>query len=278
MTPSGDGYPIDLAEEIIDLAGSFLEADRGSQCRAETHACVARDHEYKRLGTLSLLAGIDLLTGQVHANVEDRHRSREFIGFLKNMDAATRRVPRSRSFWTIIQRTCRRRPKSGLPHSAMGRVSASCSRQSMAPGSTWSRASSRKWRAPSCVASGWLRKLNSSNGSSRPYVAPAKRYPAALPFGKDAREEVYGRLPMAAEESGRPLRIPGAADLPPAPSSFTRRATLGCFGCRSSSSDSIARAITLPVSSPVSCSNHHDLHISCWYPARYHCDLWCLGR
>jgi hypothetical protein len=36
MTPSGDGYPIDLAEEIIDLAGSFLEADRGSQCRAET--------------------------------------------------------------------------------------------------------------------------------------------------------------------------------------------------------------------------------------------------
>jgi hypothetical protein len=41
MTPSGDGYPIDLAEEIIDLAGSFLEADRGSQCRAETHPTFA---------------------------------------------------------------------------------------------------------------------------------------------------------------------------------------------------------------------------------------------
>jgi transposase len=52
------------------------------------HACVARDHEYKRHGTLSLLAGIDLLTGQVHACVEDRHRSREFIGFLKMLDAA----------------------------------------------------------------------------------------------------------------------------------------------------------------------------------------------
>jgi transposase len=37
---------------------------------------------------LSLLAGIDLLTGQVHACVEDRHRSREFIGFLKRLDAA----------------------------------------------------------------------------------------------------------------------------------------------------------------------------------------------
>ena len=50
--------------------------------------CVARDHEYKRLGTLSLLAGIDLLTGRVHACVEDRHRSREFVGFLKMLDAA----------------------------------------------------------------------------------------------------------------------------------------------------------------------------------------------
>jgi transposase len=48
----------------------------------------ARDHEYKRLGTLSLLAGIDLLTGRVHALVKDRHRSREFVEFLKLLDAA----------------------------------------------------------------------------------------------------------------------------------------------------------------------------------------------
>lgn len=52
------------------------------------HATFARDHEYRRHGTLSLLAGIDLLTGRVHACVEDRHRSREFIGFLKQLDAA----------------------------------------------------------------------------------------------------------------------------------------------------------------------------------------------
>src|SRR5215510_13495218 len=38
------------------------------------HATFARDHEYKRYGTVSLLAGIDLLTGQVHALVKDRHR------------------------------------------------------------------------------------------------------------------------------------------------------------------------------------------------------------
>jgi hypothetical protein len=53
------------------------------------HASFARDHEYKRHGTLSLLAGIDLLTGQVHACVEDRHRSREFVGFLKQLDCLT---------------------------------------------------------------------------------------------------------------------------------------------------------------------------------------------
>src|SRR6202030_20112 len=52
------------------------------------HATFARDYEYKRHGTLSLLAGIDLLTGKVHALVRDRHRSREFIEFLKRLDAA----------------------------------------------------------------------------------------------------------------------------------------------------------------------------------------------
>src|SRR6266436_6043697 len=52
------------------------------------HPTFARDHEYKRHGTVSLLAGIDLLTGQVHALVRDRHRSREFIEFLKLVDAA----------------------------------------------------------------------------------------------------------------------------------------------------------------------------------------------
>jgi transposase len=52
------------------------------------HATFARDHEYKRHGALSLLAGIDLLTGKVHALVRDRHRSREFIEFLKLLGAA----------------------------------------------------------------------------------------------------------------------------------------------------------------------------------------------
>ena len=52
------------------------------------HAAFARDHEYKRHGTLSLLAGIDLVTGKVHALVKDRHRSCEFIEFLQLLDSA----------------------------------------------------------------------------------------------------------------------------------------------------------------------------------------------
>ena len=44
-----------------------------------------RDPRYKRRGTVSLLPGIDLLTGRVHALVKDRHRSREFIKSLKRI-------------------------------------------------------------------------------------------------------------------------------------------------------------------------------------------------
>ena len=47
----------------------------------------ARDYEYKRLGTLSLLASIDLLNGHVHGMVADRHRSAEFVDHLRALDS-----------------------------------------------------------------------------------------------------------------------------------------------------------------------------------------------
>ena len=56
--------------------------------RPGMHQTFARDHKYKRHGTLSLLAGIDLLTGRVHASIYDRHRSREFVDFLRQLDRA----------------------------------------------------------------------------------------------------------------------------------------------------------------------------------------------
>ena len=51
------------------------------------HSSIGRDHEYKRLGTCSILAALDLHTGHVTARVERRHRSREFIALLKDLDA-----------------------------------------------------------------------------------------------------------------------------------------------------------------------------------------------
>lgn len=68
--------------QAIATTAPDLPPEPGRQAR------FARDYEYKRHGTVSLLAGIDLLTGQVHALVKDRHRSREFIEFLKRIDAA----------------------------------------------------------------------------------------------------------------------------------------------------------------------------------------------
>ena len=44
---------------------------------------IKRDYEYRRLGTVSLLAGIDLLTGEAIPLVRDTHKSEDFIDFLK---------------------------------------------------------------------------------------------------------------------------------------------------------------------------------------------------
>jgi transposase len=55
---------------------------------AGKHTTVSRDYEYKRLGTLSLLAGIDLHSGNVIPLVTAQHRSEEFIQFLKKTEAS----------------------------------------------------------------------------------------------------------------------------------------------------------------------------------------------
>ncbi|QEJ94601.1 IS630 family transposase [Treponema phagedenis] len=52
----------------------------------ETHQCIRRDYEYKRLGTLSLLAGIDLQTGDAIPLVSDSHTSKDYVQFLKILD------------------------------------------------------------------------------------------------------------------------------------------------------------------------------------------------
>lgn len=53
----------------------------------DNHSTISRDYEYKRLGTLSLLAGIDLQTGEAIPLVSETHTSKDYIEFLKILDA-----------------------------------------------------------------------------------------------------------------------------------------------------------------------------------------------
>src|SRR6266853_1091657 len=85
--------PAEVAQNVITVS---IDEKPGVQAIENTapdlppvpqkHSTVGRDHEYKRHGTLSILASLDLHDGHVVARVEERHRSREFIALLKDLD------------------------------------------------------------------------------------------------------------------------------------------------------------------------------------------------
>ena len=52
------------------------------------HPSVTRDYEYVRHGTVSLLAGINLHTGQITEMVSETHKSKDFVEYLQKLDAA----------------------------------------------------------------------------------------------------------------------------------------------------------------------------------------------
>jgi hypothetical protein len=124
------------------------------------HPTFARDHEYVRMGTLSLLAGIDLVTGVVHASVEKRHRSREFVADLARFDAA---YPPQTAIKIILDNhtppTNPRKPELGSPSDPQD-ASPSYSRPSTAPGSTSSRVSSPNSPGPGFATSASPRRRN----------------------------------------------------------------------------------------------------------------------
>jgi transposase len=129
------------------------------------HAGWARDHEYKRHGTLSLLAGIDLLTGKVHACVEKRHRSREFVGFLKMLDTA---YPTETAIKLILDNHSAHTSKETKAWLTAQPEAASplYLRRNMAPGSIWWRASFPEWLGPCSAAFASHPRMNSKRGSS----------------------------------------------------------------------------------------------------------------
>ena len=133
------------------------------------HETFARDHEYERKGTVSLLAGIDLLTGQVHALVRDRHRSCEFIEFLQLVDArlsaphGDQADPRQ-SFSPHFQ------ADQGLARQTAGWPLRIHPRQNTAPGSISSRVSSRNSPDRCCAISVSQRSKSSRIASWPPWL------------------------------------------------------------------------------------------------------------
>lgn len=87
----------EAADSIAKVITVSVDEKPGVQAIANTapdlppvpgkHPTIARDYEYKRLGTCSILAALDLHSGHVIARVERRHRSREFIARLKDLEA-----------------------------------------------------------------------------------------------------------------------------------------------------------------------------------------------
>lgn len=93
------GLELDAASAIAERAIYTVSLDEkpGLQALATTapdlppvpgrYAQTGRDYEYVRHGSVSILAGLDLHTGHIIAQVHERHRSREFIELLKEIDA-----------------------------------------------------------------------------------------------------------------------------------------------------------------------------------------------
>lgn len=60
-------------------------------------------HDYKRHGTTTLFAAFNILNGKVIGSCQDRHRSREFIGFLNHLE---RQLPADQEIHLIMDNYC----------------------------------------------------------------------------------------------------------------------------------------------------------------------------
>jgi transposase len=97
-----------FAEKLIDIVGLYLDppehalvlcVDEKSQIQALDRTqkslpiypgrCATMTHDYKRNGTTTLFAALDMLEGRLIGQCMPRHRHQEFIKFLKKIDAET---------------------------------------------------------------------------------------------------------------------------------------------------------------------------------------------
>ena len=97
-----------FAEKVIDIVGLYmnppsnaliLSVDEKTQIQALDRTQLglplspgrigSRTHDYKRHGTASLYAAFNILTGEVIGKLTDRHRSKEFLSFIKHVEKST---------------------------------------------------------------------------------------------------------------------------------------------------------------------------------------------
>ena len=95
----------DFAEKVIDVVGLYMNPPQGAvvlsvdektqiQALDRTQPLLPlrpgqverRTHDYKRHGTASLYAAFDVASGEVIARVTTRHRAKEFLDFLRQID------------------------------------------------------------------------------------------------------------------------------------------------------------------------------------------------
>ena len=94
-------------EKLSDVVGLYLNppqqaivlcVDEKSQIQAldrtqpglpiKKGRCGTMTHDYKRNGTTTLFAALEVLTGRVVGQCHERHRHQEFLGFLRRLDRA----------------------------------------------------------------------------------------------------------------------------------------------------------------------------------------------
>ena len=97
----------DFVEKVVDIVGLYmrppenavvLSVDEKTQIQAldRTQPLLQlrpgqierRTHDYKRHGTTNLYAAFDIATGEVRGRVTNRHRAKEFLAFLRQIDRA----------------------------------------------------------------------------------------------------------------------------------------------------------------------------------------------
>lgn len=97
-----------FAEKVVDVVGLYMDppdnalvlsVDEKTQIQAldRTQPMLPlrpgqierRTHDYKRNGTMSLYAAFDILTGKVIGRTTKRHRAKEFLDFLRQINRST---------------------------------------------------------------------------------------------------------------------------------------------------------------------------------------------